>query len=380
MSAYLIPIRIALLTFPVLALLIAIPFLIVQYRRYGSFIFSRAFVLYSFIFYMLTAYYMIILPLPSQEFVAHLTTERMQLVPFNAAMEFLNESGFTLAPATWLGAIKSSYFLQPAFNLLLTVPFGFYLRYYFRRTWKQTLIMAFCLSLFYELTQLSGLYFIYPRPYRLFDVDDLIVNTLGGMIGFWITPLLQLAFPNRDKMDAVSYARGKRVGWLRRLVALFVDFQIVKTAVTFLFQQLFVLTHTRALAQNDALLYTLSVLVVFIIIPQLFQGRTLGKALVRIKVVPQNAGQGWRLRVALRQTLLYLVTLPLYQAWLKQLSLVLTKYAARTDLNFIALGILSAAVLFFIADFVWTLICRDGRLFYDDWAHTKQISTVESTD
>ena len=31
----------------------------------------------------------------------------------------------------------------------------------------------------FELTQLSGLYFIYPRSYRLADVNDLINNTVG---------------------------------------------------------------------------------------------------------------------------------------------------------------------------------------------------------
>ncbi|MGE9575057.1 VanZ family protein, partial [Escherichia coli] len=69
--------------------------------------------------------------------------------------------------------MKQSVFLEPAFNVLLLIPFGIYLRYYFRLSFMKTMIASFCLSLFFELTQLSGLYFIYPRPYRLFDVNDL---------------------------------------------------------------------------------------------------------------------------------------------------------------------------------------------------------------
>ncbi len=380
MSTYLFPIEVAVIAFPFLALVIALPFLIVQYRRYGSFTFSRAFVLYSFVFYMLTAYFMVILPLPARDVVAKLTTQRMQLVPFTALSEFFGKSGFVFtAPGTWLAALKSSYFLQPAFNMLLTVPFGFYLRYYFRRSWKQVLVMSFGLSLFYELTQLSGLYFIYARPYRLFDVDDLIVNTLGGMIGYWLTPLLRRAFPNREKMDAVSYERGQKVGWIRRLVALFVDASIVLPVVQWLMGVGLKLIGLGSWAKSSALMYLLGVLVVFFLVPLVTGGRTPGKALVRIKVVPvvATSARAFRLRIVLREALLYLVALPIWWLWFYQSSLVLVKISARTQLNFIALGILTVAVLFFISDIIWTLLHHDGRLFYDDWARTKQISTVE---
>ena len=76
---------------------------------------------------------------------------------------------------------------QVFYNILLTLPFGIYLRYYFNCSFKKTFFCTFLLTLFFELTQLSGLYGIYPRPYRLFDVDDLFLNTLGGIIGYAIT-------------------------------------------------------------------------------------------------------------------------------------------------------------------------------------------------
>lgn len=71
----------------------------------------------------------------------------------------------------------------------------------------KTMIASFCLSLFFELTQLSGLYFIYPRPYRLFDVNDLVTNTLGGIIGFVVTPLFTFMLPTRRRMDELSYEK-----------------------------------------------------------------------------------------------------------------------------------------------------------------------------
>ncbi len=38
-------------------------------------------------------------------------------------------------------------------------------------------------SLFLEIAQGTGLFGIYPCPYRSFDVDDLITNTLGALAG-----------------------------------------------------------------------------------------------------------------------------------------------------------------------------------------------------
>ncbi|GAA0226871.1 hypothetical protein GCM10008921_09530 [Metaclostridioides mangenotii] len=64
------------------------------------------------------------------------------------------------------------------------MPLGISLRYFFKRNLKQTLIITFLVSLFFELTQLTGLYGIYIAPYRIFDVDDLMLNKLGGYIGY----------------------------------------------------------------------------------------------------------------------------------------------------------------------------------------------------
>ncbi|MCZ3394386.1 VanZ family protein, partial [Enterococcus faecium] len=90
---------------------------------------------------------------------------------------------------------------------------------------------GFGLSLFFELTQLSGLYGIYPRPYRLFDVDDLILNTFGAFVGGLITPFLVKAFPTREQIDRRSYDQGHKVTVLRRLVALIFDYLVVGTIV-----------------------------------------------------------------------------------------------------------------------------------------------------
>ena len=67
MSVYLIPIQTALLLFPFLAAVITLPYSIVQYRKYGSVLPIRVLLVYSFIFYLLCAYFLVILPLPPIE-------------------------------------------------------------------------------------------------------------------------------------------------------------------------------------------------------------------------------------------------------------------------------------------------------------------------
>lgn len=79
----------------------------------------------------------------------------MLLVPFDAVRRVIATANVTLSnPATYINLFKCGDFWQIAFNILLLVPFGVYLRYYFKRKWWQVLIMSFCYSLFFELTQL----------------------------------------------------------------------------------------------------------------------------------------------------------------------------------------------------------------------------------
>ena len=74
MNAYSIPIQFAIITFPFIAFILTIPFLIYQYRKYGAIPILKSIIFYSFILYLITAYYMVMLPLPSIEYVKKLKT------------------------------------------------------------------------------------------------------------------------------------------------------------------------------------------------------------------------------------------------------------------------------------------------------------------
>lgn len=64
MSNYYFPIIIAFIAFGFIAFFTTLPWAIYQYRKHNYFSFWKSFFLASFIFYSLSAYFLVILPLP----------------------------------------------------------------------------------------------------------------------------------------------------------------------------------------------------------------------------------------------------------------------------------------------------------------------------
>ena len=64
MSKFVMPITTAVLLFPLIAALITAPFLIYKYRKVGSVPWLHAAAMYSFVFYLMCAYFLVLLPLP----------------------------------------------------------------------------------------------------------------------------------------------------------------------------------------------------------------------------------------------------------------------------------------------------------------------------
>ncbi|PFJ06057.1 permease [Bacillus cereus] len=294
MTVYLFPVKTAFILFPILAMFLLIPFLIFNYRKYGYLNKWRSFILYSLLLYLLNAYFLVILPLPQTYDTCSLqpaNTQHMQLSPFYFVQEISNHTSAILTkPATYFYLLKESAFLQVAFNVLLIVPFGIYLRYYFRRSFLQTVCISFCLSLFFELTQVTGLYGIYNCAYRLFDIDDLFLNTLGGVIGFIIAPIFTYFLPKANELDSHIDLETKPVGFVRRLIAMQIDWLFLSIVVPVMKNKensLFISTIQSYINIYELLFIICSIFIYFIIIPYFTNGRTIGKALLRIYIKGQ---------------------------------------------------------------------------------------------
>ena len=291
MEVYLESIKTAFLIFPFLAFLITLPYLLLQYHKYGSVPLIRSSIVYTFILYLLTAYFLVILPLPSKEEVLMMPTKVPQLIPFTFIGDFIEAFKETSGVLSFL---KSPIVYTTLFNIAITIPFGIYLRYYFKKKWYTTIIYTFLLSLYFEITQLTGLYGLYPKAYRLFDVDDLIINTFGGLIGYLITPIVTIFLPDRDKIDKLSYKRGKVVSIYRRFLAFLIDIFIL---ATIMFIMLALLNF------NDFVLPLIIMTAIYYVILPTITSHTLGKYLVKIKLESKNKHK--HLSIFIRQVILY---------------------------------------------------------------------------
>ena len=362
---YISIIKVAFVIFPFIAFLITLPYVLKEYHKYGSVYWYRAIIVYSFILYLLTSYFLVILPLPSKDEVLALTTPTTQLIPFKFITDFINSSGFILNDfGTYLNAIKSSLFFVPVYNIVLTIPFGAYLHYYFKFSFKKTIIFTFLLSLFFELTQLSGLYFIYPRGYRLFDVDDLILNTCGGLVGYFVGSLLLKFLPDRESIDDTSKALGRKVSIIRRSIAYMLDWFIA----TFIFGLAFVIFDFKVNYN-----YFIFIGTYFVLLPLIFNGQTLGCKFMKIKIVSTKGDKLTLLQMLLRTLFFYLgyVGIPLV---LLIICFNILTYFSNTLLVYSVL--LLGLFIFIYYSFCFFKLAISKKIFYETWSKTRIISTT----
>ena len=374
MGGYIEALEQAAILFPILAVLFTIPYIAWNYHKYGSVLSLRILIVYSFILYMLCAYCLVILPLPAGEAAANLSGHQAQLVPFTFLGDIARESDAVLSqPRTWLTVFNSNAFLTTLFNLFLTMPFGMYLRYYFRCGWKRTLVYSLLLSLFFELTQLSGLYFIYSGSYRLFDVDDLIVKTCGSMIGFVLARIAMRFLPSREELDRESFVRGRRVSLLRRIVAFIYD----EIAYAVLFIVVF-LIWTANFGTMSVWIYALIWLAYFALCPIVLRGQTIGHRLTKLRIVSSGGGRVHWYQYALRYTLLFvlLVIAPVVLNW--SISFLAGRGLLGELASVLAYGIVDGGYLFLLL-FEAARMAMRRQLFYERWSKTKLISTVEQS-
>lgn len=273
MTSFSYAIKTAILLFPIVALLFTIPYIIYQYHKYGAVSSYRSIIVYSFLLYLMVAYFLVILPLPDIETVSMMKTPSYNLIPFHFISEIFSLSTFSVSDfATYFPTLKNPVVYEAIFNVFLTVPFGVYLHYYFEFDFKKTLFYSFCLTLFFELTQLSGLYFIYPRGYRVFDVDDLILNTLGGVIGYLLAFIPLKFLPTRKEIDQSSLVKGQKVSILRRTFSFGIDMGIF----LFVFFSVLYFTHQFLTSWKIVSLCFLVFWTVFyfVMLPTCLKGRT----------------------------------------------------------------------------------------------------------
>jgi hypothetical protein len=184
------------------------------------------------------------------------------------------------APATLL---RDPAFLQVALNVLLFVPLGYYVRRILGRGVVVATLAGLATSLVIETTQLTGVWNIYDCAYRLFDVDDLMVNTLGAVGG----SLLSAVFVRRrERAEPLP----TRITFGRRLVGMVSDvlFVVVSGALVALAYRGWCYWTDAAVDRDVQTLLQFGVPFLVEAVSVLAVGRTVGEHVVSVRAVARR--------------------------------------------------------------------------------------------
>ena len=349
-----------LLVFPFIAAFFTLPYAVFQYHRYGSVSKYRTLIIYSFILYMLIAFFMVILPLPDRASTAGNTwQEHLNLIPFRQIWLYWHDKAFGLAALKEY--LVSMSLWQLLFNILLTVPFGVYMRYYFKLSLGRTILYSFLLSLFYETSQITALFGIYPGPYRLADVEDLICNTMGGAGGFYIASVFAGVLPARDEIDEKCRASGNIVTGMRRVWAALFDYVCIAAVYIFRLGVIRILDPEFTGYTIYGEVYSWSFFCMISLAQALItKGSTLGHAACRIILVSDGGSAASAGQLIKRYLYLWLFTdLPLIIAG----RLMSVRFSFIIDV--IILGLTAASRIYFFIYFI-NVVLRKGKLMPHD--------------
>lgn len=194
------------------AVALFVPFVVVSYRVRGRLSATRLFVWFAALVYFWAIWSYTLLPLPSPETI---TCAGTNLDP----LRFVDDVRGALGPPR--ATLTDPAVLQLALNVLLFVPLGFFIRLLGNRGIPTAAVVGLCVSAVIETTQLTGVWGLYPCAYRVFDVDDLLMNTLGAVCGSVIAVLIPRE--RRGIRAHVEAVMPREVTRGRRLLAMLCD-------------------------------------------------------------------------------------------------------------------------------------------------------------
>jgi glycopeptide antibiotics resistance protein len=173
---------IAIVLGTILAVVLLIPTAAVQYRLDGRLGPRDLTILVTSAVYSLAMWTYTLLPMPADH------TFRCK----GSQLRVLGSLGLVHVPSNGgpLAILREPAFLQIVLNVVLFVPLGYFLRVILHRGVVVATVTGFGLSLLIELTQKTGDWHLYSCAYRLFDVDDIVVNTLGATVGSLLSILV----------------------------------------------------------------------------------------------------------------------------------------------------------------------------------------------
>ena len=271
----------------ILSILLLVPMIARQYRHWGTLSVSRLFLILAFMLYLIAIPMYTLLPsgINIDAFCEMTTGPHTQLIPFQF-LKVLDVRRTGFSPSDLIANVALQ---QVVLNVILFVPLGIFLRKLNGfRAWA-VLMAGLGTSILVELTQLTGNWGLSECSYRVFDVDDILLNTFGTLIGLMLSPILEL-FPG-VRLDERDQLRIRPINRKRRLVQLFCDWlpftlgaQGLSVIVIVIVSSLGMIDRAES---RDALSATITLavgVVLFVLVPIVTHGETLGERIVLISV------------------------------------------------------------------------------------------------
>lgn len=261
----------ALALWPLVSLLLTLPILAFLYRRDGRLRFFSALGAYLSVLYLLGLVCFTLYPLPTGDSGPGIT---YGIAPRTDILGFIGDLKRNTKYAVFqLGA-----------NVVLFIPFGFILCRGLGAGVVTSTFLGAATSTLIETAQLTGLFGVYAYAYRTFDVDDILTNTTGALIGCLVALALGHFLPR--KCDPADLEVTAKPGFIRRLVALCLDAFFIAgcTGIVYAGGQWLVRRGYLQALPTHAGYYVLAVFVVLLefFVPLLGNGQTLGGFVVRM--------------------------------------------------------------------------------------------------
>lgn len=220
MGAWTWPAYVAVVVGVLLFFAILAPVLALQARLYGRLDARRLLGSAALSVYAVALVAYTLLPLPSGDLHTWCATHR---VGHNLDLfAFVGDVRTGTAGMSLLQAATSTVVLQLVFNVALFVPWGLFARGFFGRGVLSSTVSALAASLLIETTQYTGIFGLIGCSYRVGDVDDLLMNTLGGLLGALLAPVVLRWMPRPRDLEPTRLAPRPLTVW-RRWAGMFLD-------------------------------------------------------------------------------------------------------------------------------------------------------------
>ena len=202
-----------------------VPALAWQSRRYGRLDGRRLVGAAAVSVYGVALVAYTLLPLPGGDLArwcAQYGVAGAELVPLHSLGDIARDTA-GLGPGATL---RSPAVLQVVFNVVLFVPWGVLVRRYLGRSVLVATLSGLAASLLVETTQYTGIFGLIPCSYRVADVDDVLTNTLGALLGALAAPVLLRWMPRAAELEE-RRGEARPVTARRRWLGMLVDAALV---------------------------------------------------------------------------------------------------------------------------------------------------------